>query len=424
MDEALKRLFATPSRNSRTGLDTELLPLSDVSALLGRVLAENLDSPLNVPSADNSAMDGYALRLADVPGSGAVLPVSQRIAAGHPGQPLQPGTAARIFTGAFVPPGADAVVMQEHTTALDGERVQINTVPKPGQAIRRCGEDIQRGAPVLQAGQRLSAQSLGLAASVGVAQLRVFRKLRVAVFFTGDELVTPGDAAPEALPPGKIFNSNRPVLTSLLHGLGCEVLDLGNVPDSLEATKAALRQAVTGGARADLIITCGGVSVGEEDHVKPAVRALGSLDLWQVAIKPGKPLAFGRVGDGEASGAGQEALFVGLPGNPVSSFVTFVMLVRPLIRHLQGLGGAEQPPPALRLPAATAWPTPGAKVDQRREFLRARINADGHVELFANQGSGVLTSTAWAHGLVDNPPGQAFAVGQTVSFIPFSELMQ
>lgn len=424
MDEALTRLCATASRSNPAGPDqapasapqrpVESLTLSEA---LGRVLAADVRSPISVPPADNSAMDGYAVRAADVPSPGAVLPVSQRIPAGHPGGPLPPGTAARIFTGAFVPAGADAVVMQEQTTLQDDGRVRVDGVPVAGQSIRRAGEDIQAGQTVLHARQRLDAAALGLAASVGVARLPVFVRLRVAVFFTGDELVAPGDVAPDAMPVGKIYNSNRPVLTALLAGLGCEVIDLGQVPDSLAATQSALARAA---AQADLVVTCGGVSVGEEDHVKAAVQSMGELDLWQVAIKPGKPLAFGRLNTpGQPN---HQALFVGLPGNPVSSYVTFVMLVRPLILQLQGRADAQTPPRGLMVPAASAWPLPGAKVDKRREFLRARLNSAGQAELYPNQGSGVLTSVAWADGLIDNPPGTGFQVGDMVHFIPLAAL--
>lgn len=426
MDEALTRLCATASRSNPAGPDqapASALARRPVESLtlgeaLGRVLAADVCSPISVPPADNSAMDGYAVRVSDVPVAGTVLPVSQRIAAGHPGQPLQPGTAARIFTGAFVPGGADAVVMQEQTAPQDDGRVRFDVVPVAGQAIRHAGEDIRSGQIVLAAGTRLDAAALGLAAAVGLARLPVFARLKVAVFFTGDELVSPGDVAPAALPPGKIFNSNRPVLTGLLSRLGCEVIDLGQVPDSLAATQAALAQAA---AQAELVITCGGVSVGEEDHVKPAVQSMGQLDVWQVAIKPGKPLAFGRLH--KPGQPGEQALFVGLPGNPVSSYVTLLMLVRPLVLQLQGRADAQVPPAGVLVPAASPWPLPGSKVDKRREFLRARLNHQGHAELYPNQGSGVLTSVAWAEGLIDNPPGTGFQVGEMIRFVPLASLV-
>ena len=400
-----------PFEDMRAALLAAATPLSTVEQVptaeaLGRVLAVDQISSLDVPPLDNSSMDGYAVRCADVPAAGARLVVAQRIPAGSVGHTLAPGTAARIFTGAPIPHGADAVVMQE-LCSLDGDGVLIDHLPRPGEWIRRAGEDIARGAVVLTAGQRLGPQMLGLAASVGCATLPVFRRLRVALFSTGDELVMPG----EPLPPGAIYNSNRYVLRGLLEALGCQVCDLGIVPDSLEATRAALRAAAGSN---DLIITSGGVSVGEEDHVKPAVQAEGQLDLWLVAMKPGKPVAFGRVND-PAGGNGAD--FIGLPGNPVSSFVTFLMLVRPFI--LRRMGVEDCLPHSIRLPAGFDWPRP----DRRREFLRARVGEAGQVELFPNQGPGVLSSTVWAAGLVDNPAGHAIAQGEPVSFIPYSELL-
>ena len=400
-----------PFEDMRAALLAAATPLSTVEQVptaeaLGRVLAVDQISSLDVPPLDNSSMDGYAVRCADLPAAGKRLVVAQRIPAGSVGHTLAPGTAARIFTGAPIPHGADAVVMQE-LCSLDGDGVLIDHAPHPGEWIRRAGEDIARGAVVLTAGQRLGPQMLGLAASVGCATLPVFRRLRVALFSTGDELVMPG----EPLPPGAIYNSNRYVLRGLLEALGCQVCDLGIVPDSLEATRAALRAAAGSN---DLIITSGGVSVGEEDHVKPAVQAEGQLDLWLVAMKPGKPVAFGRVSD-PAGGSGAD--FIGLPGNPVSSFVTFLMLVRPFI--LRRMGVEDCLPRAIPLPAGFDWPRP----DRRREFLRARVGEAGQVELFPNQGPGVLSSTVWAAGLVDNPAGHAITQGEPVSFIPYSELL-
>ena len=375
--------------------------LVDTMRANGRVLATAQTSTLNVPERDNTQMDGYAVRAIDCASGAASLPVSQRIAAGHVGQPLQPGTAARIFTGALIPDGADCVVMQEQCSVLDGV-VTVNHVPHAGQWVRRQGEDIRAGGVILGAGRRLRSQEMGLAASVGLAQVPVLRKLRVAVFFTGDELAMPG----EPLAPGAVYNSNRFTLRGLLENLGCEITDLGIVPDSLEATKAVLRQAAQGN---DLIITSGGVSVGEEDHIKPAVEAEGRLNMWQIAVKPGKPLAFGEV---------REAFFVGLPGNPVSSFVTFLLFVRPFILRLQGVAGSLAPR-SYQLPAAFER----LKADRRNEFLRARVNDDGELELFANQSSGVLTSTVWGDGLIDCPPGLSIARGDMLRFIPFNELL-
>lgn len=366
----------------------------------GRVLARAQVSTLDVPPLDHTSMDGYAVRIDDVVTAGTRLAIAQRIPAGSVGRPLARGTAARIFTGAPIPDGADAVVMQE--LCLDeGDTVVINHVPAKGEWIRRAGEDIRIGAEILSAGMRLRPQELGLAASVGLARLSVWRRLRVAVFFTGDELAMPG----EPLSAGAIYNSNRFTLRSLLQLLGCEVSDFGIVPDRLEVTRSVLREAAGGH---DLILTSGGVSVGEEDHVKPAVQAEGELNLWKIAVKPGKPLAFGRVRD---------AAFIGLPGNPVSSFVTFVLMVRPFILRTQGV--SHTAPRARELRADFDLPKP----DPRREFLRARINSGGGLDLFPNQSSAVLMSTVWADGLIDNPPGQAIERGDTVRFLPFSELL-
>jgi molybdopterin molybdotransferase len=404
LDDALQRLAAAAAAHRITETDT----VSCFHAL-GRVLAAEVRAPIAVPGADNSAMDGYAMRAADVPAAGTVLPVSQRIPAGHVGQPLQPGTAARIFTGALVPEGADAVVMQEQCEAVDAAgsaAVRVNTVPQPGLAIRRRGEDVAEGAVVLAAGQRLSPQALGLAASVGVGELPVLRRPRVAILCTGDELAMPG----EPLKPGALYNSNRYTLRALAEAAGCAVTDLGHVADQLDATRTALRVAAAGH---DLIVTSGGVSVGEEDHLKPAAQAEGRLENWQLAIKPGKPLALGAIRRAD----GSEALLVGLPGNPVSSFVTWLLAVREVLAALQGLPAGL--PPALPMRAGFDWPRP----DKRREFLRVRVGGDGRLELYANQGSGVLTSTVWADGLVDVPPGQAIAAGEWVGYRPLAGWM-
>ncbi len=366
----------------------------------GRVLAEDQLATIDVPSADNTQMDGYAVRAGDCASGSATLRVSQRIAAGSVGEPLEPGTAARIFTGALIPPGADAVVMQEQCEAV-GDSVTVRHTPRAGEWIRRTGEDVAAGSVILPAGTRLRSQELGLAASVGLAELPVLRRVRVAVFFTGDELAMPG----EALKPGAIYNSNRFTLRGLLENVGCTFTDYGIVPDSLEATRATLREAAR---EHDLIITSGGVSVGEEDHIKPAVEAEGRLNMWQIAVKPGKPLAFGEV---------NESFFIGLPGNPVSSFITFLLFVRPFLLRLQGASGPVEPR-GYMMRADFALP----KADRRNEFLRVRVNAAGGLDLFPNQGSGVLTSTVWGDGLVDNPPGQPIAEGDLVRFIPFAEL--
>jgi len=372
-----------------------------ISAALGRVLAVPQTSAITVPPLDNSAMDGYAVRLADVAKPGVRLPVSQRIQAGAVGQPLTAGTAARIFTGAPVPLGADAVLMQEDCIA-EGENVVINKLPRPGENIRRAGEDIETGAQILAAGTRFNAAEMGLAASVGLADIPVFKRLKVACFFTGDELVTPG--AP--LAPGQIYNSNRYTLTGLVNDLGCELIDLGIVPDTLEATEAALTRAAR---EADVIVTSGGVSVGEADYVKTAVEKLGQVEMWKVAMKPGKPVVYGQVGNAD---------FIGLPGNPVSAFVTFCLFVRPFL--LKRMGVADVLYRAFAVQADFAWTKPGI----RREFLRARLQPNGRLALFPNQGSGVLTSCAWADGLVDLEVGETVQPGGWVRFIPFSELLK
>ena len=380
----------------------EALETVATEAACGRILASDLRATLDVPPHDNSAMDGYAVRIADA-GTHASLHVAQRIPAGSTGSALQPGTAARIFTGAPIPPDCDAVVMQEDTT-LNGEQVILNKPLKPGQNIRRRGEDIAAGSIVLPAGKPLSPQDLGLAASIGVATLPVRRLLRVAVFFTGDELVMPG----QPLGAGQIYNSNRYVLRGLLQNLGCAVTDLGIVEDSLAATRAALRDAATGH---DLVLTCGGVSVGEEDHVKAAVEAEGRLDAWKIAIKPGKPLAFGHIGN---------TPFIGLPGNPVSAFITFLLFATPFIKRSQGQT-AVQPQPLLAQ-ADFDWTKP----DKRQEYLRARISRDAAgkpvASLYPQQGSGVLTSCSWASGLIEVLPGQSIGKGELVPYYPLSDL--
>lgn len=378
----------------------------------GRVLAQDVVSPLQVPPQDNSSMDGYALRCADLQQQPDVpLLVTQRIAAGSSGQTLQPGQAARIFTGAPIPPGADAVVMQEDCELIAAQnpdgfaQVKVAGTVTPGQWIRRSGEDVTRGSVVLAGGSRLSPAALGMAASVGMDRLQVVRRPRVALFSTGDELVMPGAVAPADMREGAIYNSNRFFLRAMLLRLGCEVSDLGIVPDRRAATVQALQAAAQ---CHDLILTSGGVSVGEEDHIRPAVLSLGSLDLWQIAVKPGKPFAYGQVAD---------AHFIGLPGNPVSSFVTFALLVRPFLLRL--LGVTEVAPVVAAARADFEWP----RADRRREFLRVRRNAEGGLELFPNQSSGVLTSAVWGDGLVDNPAGQSITKGDTVRFIALSDLL-
>jgi molybdopterin molybdotransferase len=400
-EQALEKLLtaAQPVEEIRS------LPLT---ATAGRVLAVLQQSTVAVPPLDNSAMDGYAVRVADITGLGVCLPVSQRIPAGTVGTTLQPGTAARIFTGAPVPAGADAVVMQELCEHGEGG-VVINYLPRLNENIRLAGEGIAVGATILEPGLKLRPQDVALAASAGLPELPVYRRVRVGIFFTGDELVQPG----EPLPPGAIYNSNRYALRSLLEGMGCEVRDLGTVPDQLDATRDALRRAAVDN---DLIVTSGGVSVGEEDHVKPAVEAEGSLDMWKIAIKPGKPLAFGQVRRSPDE-AGGKAWFIGLPGNPVAAMVTFMVMVRPFIQRLQGI--ADVTPRTFAMRADFDWQRP----DKRAEFLRGRINRQGGIELFPNQGSGVVTSLCWGDGLVFNQPGQTIKSGDLVDFVPFAELL-
>ena len=392
VDEALATLLA----GANPVAEVEQVP---TMAAVNRVLAAAQTSTMDVPPMDNSAMDGYAVRLADLKSPETKLRVAQRIPAGSVGVPLEAGTAARIFTGAPVPPGADAVVMQEYCS-VSGDFVFIKKIPKEGEWIRRTGSDIRKGGMVLAAGKRLLPQDTGLAASVGIKSLPVYRKLRLGLFFTGDELVMPGDP----LPPGRIYNSNRFTLNGLAAAFGCEVRDYGIVPDRLEATREVLRRAAD---ENDVIVTSGGVSVGYEDHVKPAVEAEGTLLMWKIAMKPGRPLAFGKI---------RNASFIGLPGNPVSGFVTFLIFVRPFLLRTQGI--AEVAPRFIDCRADFDWPEP----DARREFLRVKWNARGGLELYPTQDSAVLTSTAWADGLLDNPAQHAIRAGDRVRFLPYSEL--
>ena len=389
--------------------ENESVPMQ---ASLGRVLAEHVNSLVDVPPLDNTSMDGYAVRTTDTQKPGSILKIAQRIPAGSVGSELQAGTVARIFTGAPVPLGADAVVMQEDCAIPEGstDQVQVNIAPVLGQWIRRRGEDLTTGKTALTAGTFLRPQELGVAASAGLTHLNVKRRVKVAAFFTGDELSLPG----ESLKPGGIYNSNRDTLLACLKSLGCDTTDLGIVPDRLDATKAALRKA---SKDHDLIITSGGVSVGEEDHIKPAVTAEGRLDLWQIAIKPGKPLAFGAVRKSDDAKDG-EAWFIGLPGNPVSSFVTFLLFVRPFILKLQGRNSA--PSQSYLMRADFDW----LKADRRNEFLRVKLNHHGGLDLFPTQSSGVLTSASWGDGLVDCPPNQPIKAGDLVKYIPFDALLK
>lgn len=372
----------------------------------GRVLAEDVVSSIDVPAWDNSQMDGYAVRTADLLNATSEnpvdLPVSQRIPAGSAGDALQAGTVARIFTGAPIPPEADAVVAQEDVTVNDDGTVRFTCAPAQGVWIRRRACDIASGSVVAEAGRVLEPAVLGLVASVGCGYVKVYRHLRVGVFFSGSELVAPG----EPLPEGGIYNSNRYTLRALLKRLDCEVYDLGSVPDTLEATREAFERAAK---TADVIITSGGMSVGEEDHIKPAVESLGRIDMWRVALKPGKPVALGEV---------QGKPFIGLPGNPVSSFVTFLLLARPYLLKLQGRRDLQAMPVQVR--ADFDWTKPGA----REEFVRVRRNAEGGLDLYHTQNSQVLTSCAWADGLVDIPAHATVQKGDIVLYYPFGELFK
>ncbi len=369
----------------------------------GMVLAETIEAQIDVPGCAMSSMDGYAINTADLSPDGGLttLPVSQRIPAGAEGYELAAGSAARIFTGAPIPDGADAVIMQEQVETV-GDGIRFDARPASGSNIRPAGNDIRRGTTILEAGTRLRAQDIGLAASVGLRRLRVHAPIRVGMFFTGDELIEPG----HALPKGKIYDSNRYTLHGLLESMGCEIVDLGIVGDTLEATMQAMQRA---SSQADLVVTCGGVSVGEEDHVRVAIERLGELRMWRLGIKPGKPLAYGQIDD---------TAFIGLPGNPVSVFATFCLFVIPVIKIMQGRSWRKPIP--LPVTAAFDWPRP----DSRREFLRARLIAAAGgtaVEIYPNQDSGVLTSTVWADGFVEIPEGGTVEAGDTVDYLPFAQ---
>jgi molybdopterin molybdotransferase len=399
--EALERLLEA----AQPVIESERISLHEAN---GRVLAETLYSGMDVPSADNSSMDGYAVNSEDCASGQTVLTVAQRIPAGAIGKPLRPGEAARIFTGAPIPEGADAIVIQEDCEAM-GDKVLIKPVPRPGEWIRKAGESIRKGERLLEKGTCLKAQHLGLAASAGLPDLPVVRRLRVALFSTGNEVVTPG----EPLGPGQVYNANSSLLRALLENFGCQVADYGNVPDEAAAIRNALADAASGH---DLILASGGMSVGEEDHVKKAVEARGQLRFWQIAVKPGKPLAYGEIARGE--GASGMTSFIGLPGNPVSGFVTFLLFVRPFLLRMMGVADVEPPVAMMRADFTMA------KADERNEFLRARISSENGLELFENQGSGVLSSLTWCDGLIDNPPGYRIQKGDMVRFLPLSGLMQ
>jgi len=394
-DDALAQITSSISALGRVSH----LPLKQA---LGAVLAESITSSIDVPGNDLSAMDGYAINTEDFAVSGiTTLPLSQRIAAGSAACPLAPASVARIFTGAPVPQGANAVIMQEQAR-VDGDSISFDNCPAVGANIRPAGNDIRRGDTILQKGCRLRPQEIGLAASIGLRTLPLFEPVKVGIFFTGDELVEPG----EVLGAGKIYDSNRYTLHGLLQSLGCEIIDLGLVGDTLEATRQAMLDACD---QADLVVTSGGVSVGEEDHVRIAIEQLGELRLWRLGIKPGKPLAYGQIRD---------TAFIGLPGNPVSVFATFCLFVCPVISILQGRGWKK--PLSFPLRAGFDWPEP----DSRREFLRARLELDSSnetlVQIFPNQDSGVLTSTVWADGFVEIAENQTLVTGEEVNYIPFA----
>ncbi|WP_271411786.1 molybdopterin molybdotransferase MoeA [Pseudomonas sp. Q1-7] len=391
VEDALARLLALAADAPIAGAEPVALAEAD-----GRVLAEPLVAGLDLPPWDNSAMDGYALRLADW--QGEPLAVSQRILAGDAPQPLQPGTCARIFTGAPLPEGADLVEMQENAEVLDDGRVRFLEPLRAGQNVRARGQETRIGETVLPAGTRLGPIEMGLCASLGAAELLVRRRPVVAVISTGDELVPPG----QPLGPGQIYNSNRSLLIAWLKRLGCAVVDAGILADDLELT----RQALAGLGQVDLILSTGGVSVGEADFLGVALREAGELALWKLAIKPGKPLTFGHF---------RGVPVIGLPGNPASTLVTFGLLARPYLLRRLGVEAVE--PLGFVVPAGFTWKKPG----NRREYLRARLE-NGRAVIYPNQSSGVLRSAAWAEGLVEVLEGTTLVEGDTVRFIPLSEL--
>ncbi len=398
-DDALENLLSFADTVDKT----ESVSLTEA---LNRTLAEDIKSTINVPPAANSAMDGYAIRLGDVNSGGTTtLKVSQRIPAGEIGEPVAAGTAARIFTGAVVPAEADVVIMQEQVEAA-GDNMSFDADVKRWQNIRAAGEDISEDQTILQKGTRLRAQDLGLAASIGTSHFEVTRKVRVGIFFTGDELVEPG----KPLGPGKIYDSNRYTLTGLLQNMGCEIVDLGIVGDTFEQTTQAIMEATE---TTDLVITSGGVSVGEEDHVRIALEKLGKLHMWRLKIKPGKPLAFGIVND---------TAFMGLPGNPVSAFATFCLFVAPFIKKLQGRTKIYTE--STQVTANFEWPKP----DRRREFTRAKITRNNNnqlqASLYPNQGSGVLMSTSWADGFVDIAENTSVTSGDQVNYMSFKDILE
>ena len=392
VEEAMQRLMDLAASAPIT--ERETVALADA---LGRVLAQDLVSTLDLPPWPNSAMDGYAMRVADW--TGEPLPVSQRIFAGHAPEPLQPGTCARIFTGAPVPEGADCVEMQENAEVQADATVRFLEPLSAGQNIRPKGQETTVGDKVLDAGTVMNPIELGLAASMGLGHVQVMRRARVAVLSTGDELIEPG----QPLGPGQIYNSNRVLLCSWLTRLGCEVVDAGILPDNLEKTRAALGSLND----VDLILSTGGVSVGEADFLGHALKEEGEIALWKLAIKPGKPLTFGHF---------RGVPVIGLPGNPASTLVTFALLARPYLLRRMGVQAVK--PLQFKVPAAFTWTKPGT----RREYLRGRLE-QGRLVAYRNQSSGVLRSAAWADGLIEIVEGTTVAEGDLLNFIPLSEVM-
>lgn len=393
LDEVIERLkaFASPQSNIET------LPLIEAH---DRILAEDLRSRINVPPADNSAVDGYALHIEDLE-EGKIFEVSQRIPAGHQPRTLEKGTVARIFTGASIPPGANCVIMQEQAeTEKDGNKVRFVSSAKAQQNIRPMGQDVKEGQVILEKGSLLSPARIGLIASIGIPEVPVFKKLSVAIFSTGDELVEPG----ETPQPSQIYNSNRYLLTSMLKSLNMDVIDLGLVPDQLDATTQALREAST---KADVIISTGGASVGEEDYVQTAIKSLGSIDFWRVAIKPGKPFMYGEI---------DKTPVLGLPGNPGAVFVTFSVLARPFLLYKQGFSSIKPESFTLSLDFDIK------KAGPRREFLRVQRNENNHLVRHPNQSSGMLSSASWADGFAVIHEHTQPKAGDKVEFIPFSGL--